>query len=201
MLQQADELEDTIATMERMYGLTQQLAGTTHHMIGVTKETVAITGEVRDHLADFDDFFRPIRNYFYWEPHCFNIPICWAFRSLYDSLDGVDRLTQKLEELDPDLDNIDAIMPQLVTLLPPLIDSVKSLRTMMLTMHSTMSGIFEQMEELERQRDCHGAGFRRRQKRRLLLPASGGVRQPGLPARHEAVPVTGREGSALHHFA
>ena len=52
-------------------------------MVGVTKETVAITGEVRDNLADFDDFFRPIRNYFYWEPHCFNIPVCWALQVRY----------------------------------------------------------------------------------------------------------------------
>ena len=33
-------------------------------------------------IANFDDFFRPIRNYFYWEPHCYNIPICWALRSI-----------------------------------------------------------------------------------------------------------------------
>jgi RND superfamily putative drug exporter len=156
---QANELTGTIATMERTYVLTKQLAATTHHMVGVTKETVAITGEVRDSLADVDDFFRPIRNYFYWESHCFNIPICWAFRSLFDSMDGVDRLTQKFEELVPDLDNIDAIMPQLVALLPPLIDSVRSVQTMMLTMHSTMSGIFEQMEELSESATAMGQDF------------------------------------------
>ena len=65
-------------------------------MVGVTKETVAITAEVRDHIADFDDTFRPIRNYFYWEPHCYNIPVCSGGRSVYESLDGVDRLTEKL---------------------------------------------------------------------------------------------------------
>ena len=27
-------------------------------------------------IADFDDQFRPMRNYFYWEPHCFDIPMC-----------------------------------------------------------------------------------------------------------------------------
>ena len=25
-------------------------------------------GELRDKVANFDDFFRPLRNYFYWEP-------------------------------------------------------------------------------------------------------------------------------------
>jgi putative drug exporter of the RND superfamily len=148
MLTQADQLAGTIATTERMYALMQQLVGTTHHMVGVTKDTVAISGEIRDHLADFDDFFRPIRNYFYWEPHCYNIPICWAFRSMFDALDGVDKLNQKLEELEPDLDNIDAVMPQMLALFPTLISTMESLRTTLLTTHSTMSGIFEQVEEL-----------------------------------------------------
>ena len=85
MRKQADELAGTIATMERTYALTQQLADTTHHTVGVTKEMVDITKEIRDNLADFDDFFRPVRNYFYWEPHCFDIPICWALRSVYEA--------------------------------------------------------------------------------------------------------------------
>jgi uncharacterized membrane protein YdfJ with MMPL/SSD domain len=29
--------------------------------------TAAITDQIRDHIADFDDFWRPIRSYFYWE--------------------------------------------------------------------------------------------------------------------------------------
>jgi RND superfamily putative drug exporter len=148
MVTQADELAGTTATMERMYALMQQLVSTTHHIIGVTKDTVAISGEIRDHLADFDDFFRPIRNYFYWEPHCYDIPICWAFRSMFDAIDGVDTLNQKLEELEPDLDNIDAVMPQMLALLPSLIDTMKGLRTTLLTTHSTMSGIVEQVKEV-----------------------------------------------------
>ena len=33
-----------------------------------------ITDELRDHIADFEDFWRPIRSYFYWEKHCYDIP-------------------------------------------------------------------------------------------------------------------------------
>ncbi len=40
---------------------------------------------------------RPIRNYFYWEPHCFDIPICWSMRSLFDAIDGVDEITDKFD--------------------------------------------------------------------------------------------------------
>ena len=58
----------------------QQMVDTTHRMVGTTHELQEITNELRDHIADFDDFFRPIRNYFYWEPHCYNIPICWSIQ-------------------------------------------------------------------------------------------------------------------------
>ena len=148
MRKQADELAGTIATLERTYALTQQLADTTHHTVGVTKEMVDITKEMRDRLADFDDFFRPVRNYFYWEQHCYNIPVCWALRSAYEASDGVNKISEKLDELTPDLDNIDTVIPQLLALLPPQIATLKSVRTMLLTTHSTMSGIIEQMEEL-----------------------------------------------------
>ena len=148
MRNQSEELGGTIATLERTYALTQQLADTTHHTVGVTKEMVDITKEIRDSLADFDDFFRPVRNYFYWEPHCYDIPACWALRSAYDATDGVDRVTNKLDELVPDLDNIDTVMPQLLALLPPQIATLENVRTTLLTTYSTMSGIIEQMEEV-----------------------------------------------------
>src|SRR6187551_581130 len=54
-----------------------------------------LSGEARDHLADFDDFMRPMRNYFHWEPHCYDIPICWAFRSLLETTDTVNALTDE----------------------------------------------------------------------------------------------------------
>ena len=37
-----------------------------------------ITNELRDHISDFEDFFRPLRSYFYWEKHCYDIPICYV---------------------------------------------------------------------------------------------------------------------------
>ena len=74
MLKQADEMAKTINLMQRMYDLIQQLNNTTHRTITATKEINAITNELRDHIADFEDFYRPIRGYFYWEKHCYDIP-------------------------------------------------------------------------------------------------------------------------------
>lgn len=146
MLKQADELAQTTSLMQRMYGLMQQLTGTTHRMVGETRDMVEITDELRDHIADFDDFWRPIRNYFYWEKHCYDIPICWSLRSVFDTLDGVDSITLKLHDLVNDFNQLDTLMPQLVSQFPPMIAMMQSMRTMMLTMHSTMSGVIGQME-------------------------------------------------------
>ena len=133
--------------MQRMYGLLQQMVATTHDMIGKTHEMQDITNEMRDHIADFEDFWRPVRSYFYWEKHCYDIPICFSMRSVFDALDGVDALTDKLGDLVADLDKIDVIMPQLLTQFPEMIEIMQSMRTMLLTMHSTMSGVFGQMDE------------------------------------------------------
>ncbi|MCV7259608.1 MMPL/RND family transporter [Mycobacterium shimoidei] len=159
MLTQADELSATIATMKRMYNLMQQLTNTTHHMVGETKEMVDITNELRDHIADFEDFYRPIRSYFYWEKHCYDIPICWSLRSIFDSIDGVDELSDKLRELVTDFDQLDALMPQMIAQFPPMIATMENMRTMMLTMHSTMSGIFNQMEEMSTNATAMGKAF------------------------------------------
>ncbi|MDT7769519.1 MAG: putative drug exporter of the superfamily, partial [Mycobacterium sp.] len=155
----ADQLGATINAMERMNGLMNQLVGTTHHMAGTTKDTAAITGEVRDQIADFDDTFRPMRSYFYADPHCYNIPICWGIRSIYNATDGVDKLSEKLNELSKDVGTVDTVVPQLVALLPPQIETMRSLRTMMLTMHSTMSGMFDQANELSDDATAMGKDF------------------------------------------
>ena len=46
-----------------------------------------------------------MRSYFYWEKHCYDIPICWSLRSIFDTIDGVDELNDKLHDLVKDLDN------------------------------------------------------------------------------------------------
>jgi len=159
LLTQADELAKSIAIMQRMYGLMQQMASTMHDMVKSTHEMQEITSELRDHIADFDDFFRPIRNYFYWEPHCFDIPICWSIRSIFDILDGVDGLTDKLKQLVGNLDQIDLIMPQLIAQFPEMISIMQSLRAMLLTMHSTMSGVFGQMDDSGANATAMGKAF------------------------------------------
>jgi len=146
LLAQADQLARSIAIMQHMYDLMKQMSATMHEMVKSTHEMADITNQLRDHVADFEDFFRPIRNYLYWEPHCFNIPLCWSVRSIFDILDGVDALTVKLAQLVGNLDQMDILMPQLLAQFPEMISIMQSMRGMLLTMHSTMTGVLGQMD-------------------------------------------------------
>ncbi len=159
MLKMGDELQVTIDTMERMLALTRQMVGITHSMVVSTKQMVADTNTIRDHLADFDDFFRPIRNYFYWEPHCFDIPICFAMRSVFDSLDGIDALSDDLAQMVVDMDKLDILMPKLAEVMPPMIATMKSMKTSMMTMQSTMSGFQDQMQAMQDNATAMGQAF------------------------------------------
>jgi putative drug exporter of the RND superfamily len=138
-VKEADDLARTTVLMERMYSLAQQLTETTHHTI-----TIA---QLLSNTADFEDFWRPIRSYFYWEKHCYDIPICWSLRSIFDILDGVDQLSDKMEDLIKDLGHMDELMPQLIAQFPKMIAIMRSTRAMILTMHSTMAGTFKEMDD------------------------------------------------------
>ncbi|MFO7162975.1 MAG: MMPL family transporter [Mycolicibacterium hassiacum] len=159
MLLQADEMSRQIENMERMNELTVQMAETTHSMVTKMKDMTLDVQEMRDHIADFDDFFRPIRNYFYWEPHCFNIPICHSLRSIFDTLDGIDTMTDDIQQMLPDMERLDELMPQMVTLMPPMIETMKTMRSMMLTMYASQKGLQEQMAAMQENSEAMGEAF------------------------------------------
>jgi len=101
MLKQADMMQSTIDSMQKMQSLTQQMADATHAMVQKTKEMTADINDIRDNISAFDDFFRPIRSYFYWEKHCYDIPACYALRSIFDTLDGIDTTGRRRREPGP----------------------------------------------------------------------------------------------------
>ncbi|MBU8808395.1 MMPL/RND family transporter [Mycolicibacterium goodii] len=159
MLKQADEMSKTIALMQRMYALMQEMVGITHRTVETTHEVQETMGELRDNVADFDDFWRPLRNYLYWEKHCYNIPLCWSIRSIFEALDGVNEVTDRMGDLVENLDRLDELMPQMLLQFPPMIATMQNTRAMMLTMHATMSGIFSQMDETTENATAMGKAF------------------------------------------
>ena len=143
---QAGELAKTINILKQQYVLQQQLADSTHSEAENFHDTVAMLKDLRDKIANFDDFFRPIRSYFYWERHCYDIPACFALRSVFDALDSLDLLTQKFEDLTTTLDRLDALQPKLVALIPPQIDSQEINHELTLASYATQSGIYSQTQ-------------------------------------------------------
>jgi putative drug exporter of the RND superfamily len=141
LMKQADILKDTINILNRQYALQKDLAASTHDETQSFHDTIAVINDVRDKIANFDDFFRPIRSYFYWEKHCYDIPICFALRNTFDSLDSIDQLSEQFQKLTASLDKLDAGQQKLVTLLPPQIaDNAKNLE-LTLSNYATNFGV------------------------------------------------------------
>jgi RND superfamily putative drug exporter len=159
MLKQANDMQTSIDTLEKMQNITAQMAATMHSMVGKMQTTTADLEELRDHIADFDDFFRPLRNYLYWEPHCYDIPICWAMRSIFDTLDGVDTMTDDIKNLLPDLQKLDTLMPQLVAIMPAQIETMKSMQQITLTMYQSQNSQQNQMKAMQENQNAMGQAF------------------------------------------
>jgi RND superfamily putative drug exporter len=159
MKKQADDMQTSIDTMQRMQSITVQMAATTHSMVEKMKNMTLDVAELRDNIANFDDFFRPLRNYFYWEPHCFNIPICWSLRSIFDTLDGIDTMTDDIQALMPDMERLDSLMPQMVALMPSMIETMKSMKTISLTMYQSQKSQQDQMKAMQDNQGAMGEAF------------------------------------------
>ena len=159
MLKQADDMQTNIETMQQLSSVTEQMAATTHSMVLKTTDMTLDVAEMRDHIADFDDFLRPIRNYFYWEPHCYDIPVCATMRSVFDTLDGIDLLTTDVEQLVPDLQRLDTLLPQMVALMPENIRVMENMRNSMLTMYQTQKGMQDQGSAMQDNSTAMGEAF------------------------------------------
>ena len=159
MLKQAEDMQVTIDSMTKMQSITVQMADVTHSMVTKMKSMTMDVAEMRDSISDFDDFFRPIRNYLYWEPHCFNIPVCWSMRSIFDTLDGIDVMTTDIEDIIPDMERLDTLMPQMVALMPEMISTMVRMKAYMLTMYQTQKGMQDQMSAMQENSTAMGKAF------------------------------------------
>jgi putative drug exporter of the RND superfamily len=159
LLRQVDEIDKTIGILRQQAALQSQANAATHEQVEAFHQTVTVARDLRDKIANFDDFFRPLRNYFYWEPHCYDIPICFALRSLFDALDGINALTDQLANVTTSLDKLDAIQPRLLDLIPPQLASQQVNRDLVLTNYATLSGIYDQNAAALENSTAMGAAF------------------------------------------
>ena len=135
LLAQSKDLQDSIDAMTEMMNIQTDLAAVSQRMADKMKITSDDMGDTRNHLADFDDQFRPLRNYLYWEPHCFDIPVCWAMRSVFDSMDGISKLSDDFEDLVPEMQHMADLMPKMVATMPKQIASMKHQKEVLLNQY------------------------------------------------------------------
>ncbi|MCV7227958.1 RND family transporter [Mycolicibacterium komossense] len=159
LLKQADEINNTIGILQQQLALQKQSSDATHEQTQAFHDTVTIVKDLRDKISNFDDQFRPLRNYFYWEPHCFDIPMCNALRSVFDSLDGIDALTDQFGAITASLDKLDALQPQLLALLPPQIEIQQRNRDLILNNYATTSGTNTQSQDALKNSTAMGQAF------------------------------------------
>jgi RND superfamily putative drug exporter len=154
-----DETNVSIDILEKQYQLSLEQTKLTHDSAAKSQALLETTQELRDNIANFDDQFRPIRNYFYWEPHCFDIPLCAATKSLFESLDGVDKVTDQTGAVQVDTDKLADLAPKLTALLPQTIASMKASRDLSLASYNSQKALLDQLEAANDTALAMGAAF------------------------------------------
>jgi RND superfamily putative drug exporter len=135
--QQAQITTHTVAVLRKEIVFFQNMSDELHKTVVTVEDLQKVTDEMRSEISDLDDFFRPIKSYFYWEKHCFDIPVCWAFRSLWDTLDNIDKLADDINDAKTSLEAIDRILPQIITQLKLTADDSEALAALLVNTYGS----------------------------------------------------------------
>ncbi|MGF2952975.1 RND family transporter [Mycobacterium sp. THU-M116] len=144
----AARMGDVMASTRKMAEITGQLSAGTHMSLEASRGLKTAMEKTRDNLATFDDFIRPVRSYLYWEPHCFDIPACWALRSLNESIDNIDEATSQLGPLVDGLGTVDAATGQMIAQLNATVKNVAVMQQLTLTTQSLLHAAVSQLEPM-----------------------------------------------------
>lgn len=136
---QAQIMGHTVEVLQTTIALTQRLADEMHATVLTMEEMQSLTEQMDEELSNLDDFMRPIRSYFYWEPHCYDIPVCWAFRSLWDMMDSVDKLAENIRDAVTSLEVVDSLLPQMVAQLNIMAEDQIALRSLIVNTYGPSS--------------------------------------------------------------
>jgi len=137
--QQAEITTHTVTVLRKEIGFFQQMSDELHKTVLTVEDLERVTHEMNEEISNLDDFFRPIKSYFYWERHCFDIPICWTFRSVFDTLDHIDKLAEDITAAKTSLEAIDRILPQIIIQLKLTADDSESLASLLVSTYGQSS--------------------------------------------------------------
>ena len=200
LLTQAADISHQIDILRQQLALQKESASAQQEQTDLLKQTVAVTNDLRDKIANFDDFFRPIRNYFYLEPHCYDIPVCWTLRSLFDALDGIDKLSGLLGQTTASLDKINALQPKLLALLPPQIASQETNRNQILTNYATQEGQQNLQDRQQSDPNAIGRAFDDSKIDDTFYLPPEVFDNPDFKRGPQAVRLSRRKSGAVHHL-
>jgi RND superfamily putative drug exporter len=124
---------DSVAVLRKEIVFFQQMSDETHKTVLTIEDLQKVTDQMNSEISNLDDFFRPVKSYFYWEKHCFDIPMCWAFRSVFDALDNIDHLAADINEAKNSLEIIDKILPQIITQLKLTADDTEQITALLVS--------------------------------------------------------------------
>jgi len=145
-LKTIDATNASIDILEKQYQLSLEQTRLTQDSAAKSQALLETTEELRDNIANFDDQFRPLRNFFYWEPHCFDIPLCAATKSLFDALDGIDEVTDQTGAVQVNTDKLADLAPKLTALLPQTIATMKASRDLSLATYNSQKAVYDQQQ-------------------------------------------------------
>jgi RND superfamily putative drug exporter len=137
--QQAQITEHTVAVLRKEIVFFQGMSDELHKTVVTVEDLQRVTDEMNQEISNVDDFFRPIKSYFYWERHCFDIPICWTFRSLFDALDNIDHLAADITDAKASLEALDKLLPQVITQLKLTADDSEALAALLVSTYGQSS--------------------------------------------------------------
>ena len=183
----SDELGAMIASMNEMQNLMNRMStamNTTvesaNGMVGSGQRSVAdmnvmkaTLDRMRDRVADFDDAVRPIRNYFYWEPHCLNITVCEGIKAAFDATDGVSQFSDNMASLQTDMaamiggmdqmvggmGDMNVLFPTVTAQFAPIIATATAMQGTLSTIHSSFDGLINQMQQMTDTATAMGEAF------------------------------------------
>jgi putative drug exporter of the RND superfamily len=138
-IQQAEITTHTVAVLRKEIVFFQKVSDELHQTSLTIQDLQRVSEDIRDDVSNLDDFFRPIKSYFFWEKHCFDIPICWTFRSVFDTIDQIDHLAEDINFARISIEEIDKTFPQIITQLKLTADDSESLASLLTNTYGSSS--------------------------------------------------------------
>jgi putative drug exporter of the RND superfamily len=138
-IQQAQITTHTVAVLRKEIVFFQKVSDELHQTSLTIQDLQRVSEDIRDDVSNLDDFFRPIKSYFFWEKHCYDIPICWTFRSVFDTIDQIDHLAEDINFARISIDEIDKTFPQIITQLKLTADDSEALAGLLTNTYGSSS--------------------------------------------------------------